>query len=195
MALERKSLKAMGLTEEQIDAIIDGHLDTVNGLKDKVKALEEDLKGLPQLKKQLEDAQAGQSDDWRRRHDAVKKQFDDYKAEIAGREEAAKLKSAYKQLLKDEHIDPRRIDVIMRATSFEGKKLDKDGKLENEDALKADIRKDWADFVQTSGQVGANVPTPPVNTGKRMTVEEIDKIEDAGERQRAIAENHELFGF
>ena len=33
MALIRKSLKAMGLTDEQVDSIIEMHTDTVYGLK------------------------------------------------------------------------------------------------------------------------------------------------------------------
>ena len=34
MALSRKSLKAMGLTDEQVDSIIEMHTETVDGLKD-----------------------------------------------------------------------------------------------------------------------------------------------------------------
>ena len=33
MALTRKLLKGMGLTEEQMDTIIEAHTDTVDGLK------------------------------------------------------------------------------------------------------------------------------------------------------------------
>ena len=34
MALTRKSLKAMGLADEQVDSIIEMHTETVDGLKD-----------------------------------------------------------------------------------------------------------------------------------------------------------------
>lgn len=188
MALKRETLKAMGLTDEQITAVIDGHTETVTGLTNRINALEADLKGLPDLKKQLEAAKADTSD--------VKKQFDAYKAEVAGKETSAKVRAAYRTLLEGEKIDPKRFDVIMRATSFDGMKLDGDGKLEDADKLRESIKSDWADFIQTTGTKGADVSTPPGNGGDRkMTAEEIDKIEDAGERQRAIAENHELFGF
>ena len=33
MALTRKLLKGMGLTDEQVDTIIEAHTDTVDGLK------------------------------------------------------------------------------------------------------------------------------------------------------------------
>lgn len=196
MALKREMLKAMGLTEEQINAIIDGHTETVTGLTNRINALEADLKGLPDLKKQLEDAKANSGDTWKSSYDDVKKQFDAYKAEVEGREELGHVKTAFKGLLEEEHVDPKRYDVIMRATRFDGMKRDKDGNLENADKLREGIRSDWADFIQTTGTKGAEVSTPPGNGGgTKLTVEEIDKIEDPGERQKAIAENHELFGF
>ena len=37
MALTRKLLKGMGLTDEQVDTIIEAHTDTVDGLKEQVK--------------------------------------------------------------------------------------------------------------------------------------------------------------
>ena len=196
MALKREMLKAMGLTEEQINAIIEGHTETVTGLTNRINALEADLKGLPDLKKQLEDAKANSGDAWKSSYDDVKKQFDAYKAEVEGREELGHVKTAFKGLLEEEHVDPKRYDVIMRATRFDGMKRDKDGNLENADKLREGIRSDWADFIQTTGTKGADVSTPPGNGGStKLTVEEIDKIEDPGERQKAIAENHELFGF
>ena len=57
------------------------------------------------------------------------------------------------------------------------------------------IRRDWADFIVTSSRRGATVPTPPGLGGARRSRDEIMAIADSRERQRAIAENHELFGF
>ena len=37
MAVTRKFLKGMGLTDEQVDTIIEAHSETVDGLKDKLK--------------------------------------------------------------------------------------------------------------------------------------------------------------
>ena len=61
---------------------------------------------------------------------------------------------------------------------------------------KADIEKDWADFKVTTTTKGAQVENPPANNGKaKRSVDEIMAIKDDAARQRAIAENHELFGF
>ena len=62
--------------------------------------------------------------------------------------------------------------------------------------IKKDASEEWADFITTTTQKGADTTTPPANTGGgKMTKEEIFKIKDASERQKAIADNHELFGF
>ena len=195
MALTRKLLNGMGLTEEQIDSIIDGHTETVDALNDRIKGLEADLAGLPELKNQLEAAKQSGSEDWKGMHDQLQKDFDAYKAEVAGREEAAKVKSAYRELLKTARIDPKRIDVVLRATPLDGLKLDKDGKLEDADKLTETIKSDWSDFIQTEGTRGADVGNPGGNGGAKRTRTEIMAIKDTAERQRAIAENHEMFGF
>ena len=42
MALTRKLLKGMGLTDEQVDTIIEAHTDTVDGLKDQISTYKAD---------------------------------------------------------------------------------------------------------------------------------------------------------
>lgn len=43
MSLSRNSLKALGIESEKIDAIIDGHVETVNGLKGRTEELQAEL--------------------------------------------------------------------------------------------------------------------------------------------------------
>lgn len=122
--------------------------------------------------------------------------FEKYKTENDAKNTLAAVKEAYKALLGEANIDPKRHDAIIRATSFDDKKLGADGKLENADALKQGIEKEWADFKVSTTTKGATVETPPANNGKaKRSVDEIMAIKDTAERQRAIAENHELFGF
>lgn len=51
MALTRKFLKAMGIEDEKIDQIIDAHTETVDGLKEKLRAAEDDSKTLKEVQK------------------------------------------------------------------------------------------------------------------------------------------------
>ena len=52
MALTRKLLKGMGLTDEQVDTIIEAHSDTVDGLKEQVKTYKADAEKLPNIQKE-----------------------------------------------------------------------------------------------------------------------------------------------
>lgn len=194
MALTRKLLKGMGLTEEQMDSIIDAHTDTTDALKQKIEQLEEAAGKAADLEKQLKALQSGT--DWKAEHDKVKKEFDQYKAEMAGKEESAKVRSAYRELLKAEEIDPNRFDVILRAEAenLKGAKLGKDGKLENAEALAKGIRENWGDFRVKTETRGTNPATPPSGGRTAKTREEIMAIKDTAERQQAIAQNLELFG-
>jgi hypothetical protein len=73
--------------------------------------------------------------------------------------------------------------------------MKEDGSFKDHDKILDSIKEEWADFITTTETRGAKTATPPKSTNVKMTKEEIMKIEDDGERQKAIAENHELFGF
>ena len=193
MALTRKFLKGMGLTDEQIESIIDNHSETISGLKDEIDKLKEEGAKLKEAQKELDGLKQGK--DWKAEHDKVQKALEDLKKEIAGKEQSEKLWEAYKGLLSDEKIDPKRHAAIRRVTDLSALKLDKDGKLENADALKAKIKEEWGDFATTTENKGAPAATPPAGAPAGKTKDEIMAIKDTAQRQRAIAENHELFGF
>lgn len=195
MALTRKLLKGMGLTEEQIDSIIDAHTDSLEGLQSKVKSLEADAAQVKDLKKQLEDMKGGK--DWKAEHDKVKKELDDYRAEQQGKELSAKKRAAYKALLEKGNIDPKRIETVLKADrdKIEALELDDKGEAKDADKLTEAIKADWSDFVTTTVRKGVNNAKPPKSEGgSAMTKEEIMAIKDTAQRQAAIAENHELFG-
>lgn len=194
MALTRKLLKGMGLTEEQIDSIIDAHTDSLEGLQSKVKSLEAEAAEAKDLKKQLEDLKGGK--DWKAEHDKVKKELDDYRAEQQGKELSAKKRAAYKALLEKEKIDPKRIDTVLKADRDKIEALELDGdNIKDADKLTEGIKADWSDFVVNTVKKGVNNAKPPKSEGGgTMTKEEIMAIKDTAQRQAAIAENHELFG-
>ena len=58
MALTRKLLKGMGLTDEQVDTIIEAHTDTVDGLKADVSKYKSDAEKLAGVEKALNDLKA-----------------------------------------------------------------------------------------------------------------------------------------
>ena len=83
MALTRRLLKGMGLTDEQMDTIIEAHTDTVNGLKADVEKYKADADQLPKVQKELDTLKAAGDGGYQEKYEKVKKEFDDYKAEVS----------------------------------------------------------------------------------------------------------------
>lgn len=171
MALSRALLKGMNLTEEQVQAIIDAHRETVDGLKDeaeKLKAESEkykaDAEKLTGVQKELDDLKKS-GGDWQKKFDEEHNAFESYKKDIEEKEAVAKVKEAYKALLKKQNVSEKHLDAVMRVTDFSGLKIKEDGTLENADKLTESIKAEWSDFITTSEKKGASVETPPGNDG------------------------------
>ena len=198
MAFTRKMLKAMGIEEEKIDQIIDAHSETVDALKADRDAYKEDAGKLAAVQKELDELKAKGDDGYKAKYEAEKAAHDALKADIAAKETKKAKTDAYRELLKGANIDEKRIATILRAEAptIDKIELDADGKIKNAEQYTESIKSDWADFVVTQSAKGTNTATPPANggTATTKTKEDILKIKDAGERQKAIAENPTLFG-
>lgn len=190
MAMRRKLLKSMGLTDEQIESVVEAHEETIAGLRD---ALKVEAGKLTAVQKELDDLKKS---DWKQAHDAVKKELDDLRAENDRAARETGLRDAYRKLLEAENIDPGKIDLILRkdASALKDEPLDQSGAFVNADKLREGIRADWGGYVARTETRGAKVATPPAGGKVTRTREEIMAIKDTAERQKAIAENHELFG-
>ena len=198
MSLTRKMLKAMNIEEEKIDQIIDAHSETVDALKADRDAYKEDAAKLAAVQKELDELKAKGDDGYKAKYEAEKAAHDALKADIAAKETKKAKTDAYRELLKGANIDEKRIATILRAEAptIDKIELDADGKIKNAEQYTQSIKSDWADFIVTQSAKGTNTATPPANGGaaSTKTKEDIMKIKDAGERQKAIAENPTLFG-
>ena len=198
MAFTRKMLKAMGIEDEKIDQIIDAQSETVDALKADRDAYKEDAAKLAAVQKELDELKAKGDDGYKAKYEAEKAAHDALKADIAAKETKKAKTDAYRELLKGANIDEKRIATILRAEAptIDKIELDADGKIKNAEQYTESIKSDWADFIVTQSAKGTNTATPPANGGTATTEtkEDILKIKDAGERQKAIAENPTLFG-
>ena len=180
-------------TKEKAQQIMDGHIAVTDGLKDERDSFKAEAEKAGDLQKQLDDLANGE--DFKKKFEDEHKAFEDFKKQTASEAEAAKVKSAYRKLLAGEGIGEKRLDSILKVTDLSKLKLDKDGNLEDVDGLKKAINDEWGEFKTKVTEKGA-VVEKPLQTGKATkTKEEIMAIKDTDERQKAIAENHELFGF
>lgn len=202
MALSRKYLLGMGLTEEQVTAIIESNEETINGLKDEIekyktgeetanKKLEKIQKEMDILKKDAEDADG--KNPYKVKYEALKEDFDSYKKEVESEKTNTKKTEAYKNLLKEIGISDKHINSVARLIELDKIKLDKDGNIEGIDELKKALTEEWSDFIVKDGKEGAGTSTPPGGSGSKKTKEEIMAIKDTAERQQAMLENKELF--
>lgn len=202
MALSRRFLTALGIEPEKIDEIINAHTETVDALKEQRDSYKADAEKLEKITKERDElktalAEADTGEDYKAELEKVKGEFDTYKANIEKSKTKANKTEAYKALLKEAGVSEKRIQTILKVSdaTVEALQLDKDGKVKDADKLTEGIQSEWADFIVKESTEGADTKKPPKNDGgSTMTKEEIMNIKDAGERQKAIAENHELFG-
>ena len=182
-------------TDEIENALIALHLGVVDPLKDELNGLKADAAKIEELQKEVEKLNAEKKDgeDWKAKFEKEHADFGEYKTQIEKDKAADTVKGLYRTLLKEAKVDEKRIDSILKVTDFSAMKVDKDGKLEGADKLSESIKNDWKDFIVTTQKTGANVDTPPDNNGTKMTREQIMKIKNTAERQKAIAENFEVF--
>lgn len=168
MALKRKTLIGMGLTEEQVDAIIEGHNETVEGLTKERDDAKETIKTLTKerndLKKQIDEA-PGESE-WEEKFNEEHKAFEEFKAGIAEKETKAKKCEAYTKLLKAAGIGEAHIKSILGVTNYDELKLDKEGNLEDQEKINESIEEKWSGFkTETHDESTGGNLNPPGGTG------------------------------
>ena len=191
MSLTRKMLKAMGIEDEKIDQIIDAHTETVDALKEQRNQYKNDAEKLPEVQKQLsaatEQLESAGKDSWKVKYDALKEDFESYKADQTAKETHVAKETAYRELLKAAGISDKRISAVLKVSDVDAVEL-LDGKIKDAEKLTESIKTEWADFIPTTTQTGVNTATPPDNPPTRtytrddirkMTPAEINKNFDA----------------
>lgn len=170
MALTRKFLKAMGIEDEKIDQIIEAHTETASGLKDSLDKAEAAVKDLPGIQRELDAAKAEleavKKDGWKDKHDALKKEFEDYKAGVTAKETKAAKAAAARAYYQEKGITGKALDIAMRGSGPEIEALDlADGKIKDASALEALVKGDFSGLVSITTTTGANTDNPPANNG------------------------------
>lgn len=195
MAMTRKALKAMGLSEEQIDSIIEMHTETVNGLREQAETYKADALKLPNVQKELDDLKKGDGKDYKALYESEKADHKKTKDEFAAKESAAAKERLFRAELTAVGITGKRADQIVKLTDMSQFETE-NGAYKDVKAVQDHIKNEYSEFVPNTHTSGANVPTPPANTSGRKTREEIFKKNEKGryilsahERQTALAEN------
>ena len=129
------------------------------------------------------------------------KEGKDKKADAEKKKKAEKAKSAKESALrkvaKDAGLTEKGIEKAVKYAEWDKLELDEKGEIKDAKSMVKALKEEWPEHIGTTKVTGANTPTPPAGgSGKKYaSKDEIMAIKDTAERQAAIAENHELFGF
>lgn len=197
MALTRKFLAALGIEAEKIDEIVNAHSETVEALKeerdsfkDKAEKYDKAQKDLEVANKTIEDL--NKEDAYKVKYEALKEDFDKYKKDTEAAKTKATKTDGFRSILKEIGISDKRIESVIKVSgsTIDNLKYDKEGKIEGLEDLKKSLAEEWSDFiVKDAGAQGADVNSHPANNGGAVkTKEEIMKIKDTSERQKAWAD-------
>lgn len=199
MALTRKFLAALGIEADKVDEIISAHSETVDGLKEQLKAAQRDADKLTEVQAQLDKAKEAAKNSG----DAAKiqKEFDEYKEAVEKEKTLTAKKAVLTRIAKDAGLSEAGIAKVLKYTDFASVDLDEKGEAKDGKALLKSLKEEWPEYIQTVQTSGVKTPTPPANDGgkAKLTREDIYKKDDHGryvmsteERQKALAENPDL---
>lgn len=189
MAIKRKDIRDI-LNNESLDAEKreKALLDLFHAEADELRDRNDELSA--ELEKAKKDTDAAV-----KAREKAESDLNSYKDEQSKAQSRSAKEAAYKELLTAAGVSEKRFASILKVADFDSVELDKDGKIKNADKLTESIKTEWADFIIQQEQHGADVQNPPAGKGGKMSKADILSIKDAAERQQAIADNHELFGF
>lgn len=181
MALTRKLLKGMGLTDEQVDTIIEAHTDTVDGLKADVSKYKSDAEKLAGVEKELNDLKAIGDGGYKDKYEKEHKAFEDYKADVTAKESKAAKEKAVRAYFESKNITGANLDLAMRGCGEEMAALEMDGeKIKDTQILDALVDGTYKGLVSTTQTKGANPANPPANPpAKNYTTAEIKNMSAA----------------
>lgn len=173
----------------KIKRILDLHHGETDDLREKLETAESDLK-------KAQDAETAA----KTAKENAETALNDYKAEQGKKETRAAKADAAREYFKSKGISTdKSIALAIRSCSAEidALELDKDGKIKDSKALDDLIEGDLSGLVVNTTNHGTDTKNPPKSggtPGKYASKEDIMKIRDTAERQKAIAEQPELFG-
>lgn len=181
MSITRKLLKGMGLTDEQVDTIIEAHTETVDGLKADVSRYKADAGKLAGVQKELDDLKAAGDGGYKSKYEKEHSDFETFKSNITAKETKAAKEKAVRAFFESKNITGANLDLAMRGCGEEMAALELDGdKIKDTKGLDALLSGAYKGLVSTMQQQGANPANPPAGTpAKRYTTEELRSMSAA----------------
>lgn len=164
----REIMSAAGVTaeamEKAVNAIMDGHITSINALREERDGFKTDAEKLPGVQRELDELKAKGDPDWKQKFEDEHTAFEQYKTQVQADKEKAQKIELYRSLLKECKVEESRIPSILKVTDLAALSV-KDGALDDLEKVKADIEKDYSGFIMKDRPKGADVDNPPENGG------------------------------
>jgi hypothetical protein len=174
MTPTRKSLRAIGLNDEQIESVIEMHTETINALKDKLDAAESNKEASDKLKADYEKLKAEYDEikksaadnaKYKEQYESTKAEYDKFKTDTETKAAKAAVDASFTKWLINKGYPEKVAVKIVKSGEF-NPELDKDGSIKNEDKLSEKVDTEWLDFKPQKHIEGARTETPPANVNK-----------------------------
>ena len=178
---------------EAVERILNGHITSIEALREERDKYKVDSEKYAETAKELEELKKNSGDigDLQAKYDELKKEYESYKSDVKAKETKATKERAYRELLIESGISEKRVGAILRVTDLSTIEISEDGKLKDSKKLASNIKEEWADFIATKSKEGANVPTPPSNSGgtfEQMTLSEKMEYANANPNSKEVME-------
>lgn len=158
MALTRKFLKALGLTDEQVESIVDAHSETVDALKAERDAAKEEANKVADIQKQLDAANLKLAN----AGDAAKVQaeFDAFKQQVETEKANNSKSELIKNALRNAGVNrPEFIDLLARQIDLAGITIE-NGAIKDNAPIEA-LKTTYPACFGTTHDNGVNPANPP----------------------------------
>lgn len=173
----------MGLTDEQVDSIIELHTESTDAIKADRDKYKEDAEKLPDVQRQLDEANskisAAEKEDYKGKYKSEKAAHDKLKEDIKAKETTAKKSTAFKAYLKEKGYSDNAITKITKYGGYvDGIELDDEGKIKDSDKLLTSIENEWGEYKPTTTKFThtPNVPNQTATGGEKKTTSRAAQI-------------------
>lgn len=172
MSLTRSMLKSMALTDEQQNAIIEAHTETVNALKALRDQYKTEAENLQEVQKQLDkanaDLKAADSDGYKAKFEAEKAAHDKLKTETAEEKTRTAKESALREALKAAGFAESGIKKILKYGGLTASvELDESGKIKNAESIIKSADDEWSEYKGKQEPAAAGAANPPESNQKK----------------------------
>lgn len=214
MALPKKVLKEKlslaGVADESMDELIkwilDSHTQSLDSLKEQLDEVNNNFEAYKKdaatkatdydaITKERDKYKADFEKLQKTAGDAAKVQadFDAYKNDVETRAERERKSGVIRKELKNAGVKKDElIDLLMGKVDVNSVEFDGDA-IKDTEALINPLKQSYSSLFGTVKTEGTPKTEPPTNGNSGITKEEIMNIKDFGKRQKAIAENLDLF--